>query len=255
MINELTKNRISLILHFAKMNIVLRYKSTTLGILWSAFEPLLYFTILYLVFTAIRGSDNTFAVSLITGIMFFHLFVRGTAGGLTSLVGNSSYIKSINIKRDFFPIVSTVATGILVFVDVVVLFALMAVFGFIPPWTIIFLPIPIILVIVLILGLSYLLSITNVFIRDIQVIWQVLSHAFLFLSPIFWRVGDVEGVLLQIHKINPLGQIIEIAHIIVIDGKIPPLNDLMYTTSFVIGILVLGYLVFHKLENRIAEEI
>ena len=251
----LIKNRLSLIFYFAILNIKLRYKSTVLGVLWAALEPLLYFSVLYLVFTSIRDREETFAISLLTGILFFHVFVRGTSGGLNSLVGNSGYIKSLNIKRDFFPIVPTVAVGILAFVDIGVFIALMHVFGFSPSWTILLIPLPIILMFVLILGLSYLLSIANVFFRDIQVIWGIFSHSLLFISPIFWRPDNVEGFLLEIHKINPLGQVIEISKKLVIDGKVPLWNEWLYTTSLIVGILIFGYWVFHKLEGRIAEEI
>lgn len=252
---ETIKSRLSLIFYFANLNIKLRYKTTSLGILWTALEPLLYFTVLYLVFTNIRDREETFAISLLTGILFFHIFVRGTSGGLMSLVSNSGYIKSLKIKRDFFPIVPTVSIGILAFVDVGIFIALIQVFGFSPSWTIVLIPLPIILIFVLILGLSYLLSIANVFLRDIQVIWGIFSHSLLFLSPIFWRVADVEGFLLEIQKINPLGQIIEISKKLVIDGQVPPLNEWLYTTSFVVGILVFGIWVFHKFESRVAEEI
>ena len=49
----------------------------------------MYFTVLYVVFTSIREREETFAIYLITGIMFFHIFGRGTAGGLSSLTSNA----------------------------------------------------------------------------------------------------------------------------------------------------------------------
>ena len=54
---------------------------------------------------------------------------------------------------------------------------------------------------------------------------------------------------------NPLGQLIEIAHKLVIDGQIPQINVWLYTTSLIIIIFLIGYLVFRKLENRIMEEL
>jgi len=56
----------------------MRFKNTYLGFLWTAIEPLLYFTVLYVVFTSIRDREETFAIYLITGIMLFHIFARGT---------------------------------------------------------------------------------------------------------------------------------------------------------------------------------
>ena len=249
------KNKVSLIFHFAIMNIKMRFKNTFLGILWTALEPLLYFIVLYVVFSSIRNQGEHFAIYLITGIMIYHVFVRGTSGGLISLTSNSGIIISVNFRRDFFPLVSTVAISLLAFVDLGVFFGLMPVFQFVPTWTIILLPLPLILLFFLILGLSYFLSIANVFVRDIQYIWIIVVYTLLFLSPIFWDLNEVDGILLQIHQFNPLGQLIDIAHQLVIDGQIPQINEWLYTTSFIIIIFFTGYFVFRRLESRIMEEL
>ena len=104
------------------------------------------------------------------------------------------------------------------------------------------------------LGLSYLLSIVTVFVKDIQYVWNVLVHILFFISPIFWSFDNVGGILVDVQKINPLGQLIEIGHKLVIDSQIPPLNDWLYTTTFILSIFFVGYFIFHKFENRIAEE-
>lgn len=245
----------SLIFHLAILNLKIRFKNTYLGFLWAAIEPLLYFTVLYVVFTSIRETNENFAIYLITGIILFHIFARGTSGGLTSLVTNGGIINSLTIKKEIFPVASTVAIGLLAFVDIGVFFGIMLFFQFVPTWTIILLPITLCLLLVLILGLSYILSIIIVYVRDIQILWGIFVHTLLFISPIFWRVDQVDGILLQIHQINPLGQIIEIAHLLVIDGQIPSLNEWLYTTFFILGIFFFGFFVFKKMENKIMEKL
>ena len=226
-----------------------------MGLLWAAIEPLAYFVVLYLVFSTIRESGTDFAIYLITGVLFYHIFSRGTSGGLVSLIMNRGILQSVNIRRAFFPVVATVAIGILAFVDLGVFFGVMPIFQFIPSWTIVLLPIPLFLLLVLILGISFLLSVVNVYIRDISNIWAILIHTLLFVSPIFWRLEEADGILLQIHKINPLGQLIDISHKLVIDGQIPPLYDWIYTTLFIFGIFALGFFVFHKLQDRVVEDL
>jgi len=137
------RNKTSLIFHFALMNIKIRFKNTYLGILWAALEPLLYFIVLYLVFSNLRDTSENFAIYLITGIMLYHVFIRGTSGGLISLTNNSGILTSINFKRNFFPLIATFATALLSFVDIGVFFGLMPVFEFTTTWTIILWPIKI----------------------------------------------------------------------------------------------------------------
>jgi len=220
-----------------------------------ALEPLLTFILLYIVFTSIRVGREDFAIYLISGIILLHIFTRGTMGGITSFPSNVGILSSMKIRGETFLVSSTVAMGILLIVEVMVLLGLMPVFQFIPSVTILLIPIPIILMLILILGISYFLSIVNLFIRDIQTIWGVAVHALFFISPIFWYLDDVEGILLYIQAINPVGQLIELNHKIVVWGEIPPLSDWLYTTMFVFAILFIGYAIFRKFEKRIVEEL
>lgn len=256
MFNQSINEKISFIVNFAILNIKTRYKSTRLGLLWTALEPLLYFVVLYVVFNSIRDRGEDFAIYLISGLILFHIFTRGTSGGLISLTNNSGIMKSIKVNKIFFPTVSTVATIILATVDVSVFFLLMPVFQFTPSWTIILLPIPFILLFLLIQGLSYLLSVITVKIKDIQYVWIIFTHSLIFVSPIFWKISEVkEGPLLLIHRINPLGQLIEITHQIVLYNTIPPIYDWMYTTAIVLGIFFTGFVIFQKLKNTIMEDL
>ena len=249
------KQSVNIVLYFAISNIKLRFKNTYFGIIWSALEPLLYFIVLYVVFTSIRARENDFAIYLITGIMIFHIFSRGTTGGLSSITSNNGIIQSISIKREFFPIVATTTSAILAIVSLGVLLGLMPVFQFIPTYTIFLIPLVLILLFIMILGISFLLSVSVVLIKDIKLIWPIFSHSLLFISPIFWYVDSAKGILLDFLKINPLGQLIELAHKLVIDGEIPPLNDWLYTTAWVFGILFFGYFIFKILQERIVEEL
>ena len=92
-----------LILHLAITSIKIRFKENYLGFLWTGLEPLLTFILLYVVFTTIRlRSGENFAIYLISGILIYHIFTRGTMGGLGSLRGNAGILKSLNIKKETF---------------------------------------------------------------------------------------------------------------------------------------------------------
>jgi len=76
----------------------------------------------------------------------------------------------------------------------------------------------------------------------------------LFLSPIFWYLDDAGGFAVEIQKINPIGQIIELGHKMIF-GQAIPLGDWLYTSAFVFGIFIFGYAVFQKLQKRVVEVI
>ena len=246
----------SLIFHLALMNIKIRFKGTYLGFTWIALEPTLTFLVLYVVFTSIRITEReNFGVYLLTGVFLYHIFVRGTMGGLTSLRGNKGIIESLNIQKEIFPTVSTFATALLVLVEVVMFFVIIMFFGFMPTWTIVFLPIILGLLILLILGLSYFLSVIHVYIPDIQPIWAVFTHAVFFVSPIFWFLEDTQGIVLEFHKFNPVGQLIELAHKVVVFGQVPELTEWLYSVFFILAIFIIGITIFRKFEARVVQEL
>jgi len=251
----------SLVFYFALMDIKIRFKGTKLGILWTALEPTLTFILLYIVFTTIRDRpQENFGIYLLTGIIIYHIFIRGTMGGLASLRSNRAIIESQNIPREFFPVSSTLATAILMIVQLTVFFSLMPFFEFIPGLTIVFLPIVLLLLIILVLGITYILSIINVYIRDIFPIWGIIVHALFFVTPIIWYISEIDKrgmgeILLTIHQLNPIGQIVELAHNLVVFQKIPPINDWIYATVFSFGVLFFGFWLFKKYEKRVVEEL
>lgn len=237
------------------MGVKLRYKGTYLGFLWNALEPLLTFLILYVVFTSIRDRPGDFGIYLLTGIMLYHVFTRGTLSGLSSIRNNKNFIITLKVGKEFYPITAIGSITLTTIVEMGVFLALLPIFQFVPSWTLTLLPITVVLMLVLVLGLSYLLSILSIYIKDIQPLWGVIVHAMFFISPIFWYVSEVDGILLDFLKFNPVGQVIELAHGIVVFGQIPPLNDWLYTSAIIFAILFIGFFIFKKYENRIAEEL
>ena len=235
-------NMRSMLFYFALMTIRTRFKGTFLGFTWAAIEPLLTFIVLYIVFTSIKITDRSdFGIYLLTGIIFFHIFSRGTINGIASLRNHRGWILSLDIRKEFFPVLSTTATVITALVEIGVFFALMPFLQFVPGVSILLLPIPVILLLFIVLGFSYILSIVNMYIRDILPFWGILLQALFFMTPIFWYLQDVENpILLTIHQINPLSQIVEIAHNLVVYDKIPPVIDWIYPIVFAIAIVFVG---------------
>jgi len=252
---SLWSNR-SLVLQMALMNIKIRYKGTRIGLLWTALEPTLTFVILYIVFTSIRiREQENFGIYLLAGIFIYHIFSRGTLGGLTSLQANKNILQSLFLDKEFFVSASTLTTTLLTIVEVAVLFALFPFFQYTPPWTIVFLPLVILMLLALIQGFAYFLSVVYVFYKDIQLLWGVVLHAAFFVTPIIWYVDDVSGILLDIHRFNPIGQLVELGHKLIIFGEIPSIYEWVYAASFVVSIFLVGYFVFRKYQDRVVEEL
>jgi len=188
LIEEIIHRR-SLILLLAFNDVKLRYRSSVLGFVWSFLEPLLMLTVLYFVFTNILKSDiENFPLYLLLGLIIWYMFSRATSMGLTSLVNRANIIKNIYFRREIIVVSSCLTAFIMMGFEFAAFAVFIVAFQFVPPITIVFLPLVLIVLFFLSLGLSFLLSVLNVYFRDIQFIWQVLIQAGFFLSPIFYSL-------------------------------------------------------------------
>ncbi|MBV9472080.1 MAG: hypothetical protein JO206_03855, partial [Solirubrobacterales bacterium] len=113
-------------------------------------------------------------------------------------------------------------------------------------------------------GFAMLLSALYVRYRDLAPIWGVVSQALFYASPVFITIEAVEKHghhLARYYLFNPLGAILQQARHWMIGGS-PATPALMggygwtlVPVAIVIGIWVVGFLVFKREAPRIAEEL
>ena len=79
-----------------------KYKDSSLGILWSLLNPLLYMIVLTLVFSKLfeRTIEN-FPVYLLTGRLLFDFFSSSTTASMNSVIQAASLIKRVYLPFNF----------------------------------------------------------------------------------------------------------------------------------------------------------
>ena len=255
LLEEIIRRR-SLILLLAFNDVKLRYRSSVLGFAWSFLEPLLMLTVLYFVFTHILKSDiENFPLYLLLGLIIWYMFSRATSMGLTSLVTRANIIQNIYFRREIIVVSSCLTAFIMMGFEFAAFAIFIVAFQFVPPITIVFLPLVLIVLFFLSLGLSFLLSVLNVYFRDIQFIWQVAVQAGFFLSPIFYSLDIFPENIRMILSINPMVHVLDIAREVTLYGNLPPLNSVIYLIVTTFGIFMLGYAVFKIKNKKIVEDL
>ena len=93
----------------------LRYFGSVLGYVWSLMRPLLFFGVLYVVFTQVfnlGGSVYGYPVYLLTGIIFWTFFFEATTGSVTCLMSREGLLRKMRFPRLVIP-VAVVLTAML----------------------------------------------------------------------------------------------------------------------------------------------
>lgn len=234
----------------------LRYKNSILGYFWSLLEPLLMLTVLYLVFSNLmRVQVEHYQLFLLLGLILWNFLSRSTNIGMFSIVGRPDMVKKIYFPRDIFVISSCVTALLMSIFESVVFFIFMAVLRVPLSVNLVYAPLILVSLFFLALGLALSLSALNVYYRDVQFIWDVLMQAGFFATPILYTMDILPENFRQIVLLNPMARIIISARDTIIYSTPARLEDLLFMFAASAFFLIIGYIIFSKLEPGFAEEI
>jgi len=253
--SEAWKRR-SLIILLAFNDVKLRYKNSALGFLWSFLEPLLMLAVLYFVFGSLLKSDiQDYPIYLLIGLIIWYMFSRSSTLGLSSLLDKAGIIQKIYFRRELVVISTCLTAFIMMGFEFAAFAVFVFAFQFIPPITILLLPLLLIDLFILSLGVALLLAVLTVYFRDIKFIWQVLLQAGFFLTPIFYRLDMFPEDVAKILQINPIVPIMDTAHDLVLYNSLPSINTTLYIIISTCVIFAIGYIVFRIKDKKIIEEL
>ncbi len=261
------KNRV-LLSELTRTDFKLRYQGSVLGYLWALLRPLMMFAILYLVFGQLLkfGSDIPhYPVYLLAGTTLWSFFTECTSQGIQAMVNRGDLIRKISFPK-YIVVVSATLTAVinmLINLVVVVIFALIN--GVEPSWSWLLVPLSLFEIYILSLGISFLLGAINVRYRDITSIWDVLTQALFYATPIIYpisMIAETSAIAAKILLICPIAQAIQdVRHNLITSETVttwnyienPWFQFLPFAIIFVIFIFAIFY--FRKKSKFFAEDI
>jgi ABC-2 type transport system permease protein len=188
----------------------LKYAGSVLGYFWSLAKPLLYFSVLWLVFGHLfRTTVPQFPLYLLIGIVLYTFLADAVALTLPSIVARGAVLRRIAFPSLVIPMAITLSTAVTFFLNCLAVAAFIAISGITPrgDWLLL---VPLMLeLLAFSLGLGLLFSSLYVRFRDVSQIWEVLATVLLFTSPIMYPMRILPGRLQKVVSANPLVQVIQ----------------------------------------------
>ncbi len=184
----------------------LRYLGSILGYVWSLLRPLLFFGVIYVVFTQIFhvGTTPHYGVYMLANIILWSFFLEATGASIQCLVAREGLLRKMRFPRLAIPlsVCLTSCFTLVMNLVVVVIFALAN--GVDPRWTWLEMAPIVALWGVLALGLGMILSILYVRMHDVQPIWDVISQVLFYGSPIIYALTKYPAGVRKYLLINPI---------------------------------------------------
>ena len=202
-----------LLLLLVQRDIKLKYRRSFLGYLWSILNPLLSMVVMAIVFTNIfRNRIDNYPVYLICGNILFSFMRESSTQAMSSVIDSASLLKKTYVPKYVFTL-SKVTSCFINFVFSLGALLIVMIATKVPfRWHNLLIFIPITELYVFCIGLGLFLGAITVFFRDMKNLWNVITLAWMYLTPIFYSLesfydGDpmrLAVIGLFIRRFNPM---------------------------------------------------
>ena len=262
LVRSLWHNR-QLIVQMTKREVLGRYKGSAMGLAWSFFNPVFMLVVYTFVFSEIfksrwggvgaDGSKTQFAVVLFVGMIVQALFAEMLNRAPVLILSNVKYVKKVIFPLEILPVIAMGATLFHSVVSLAVLLFAFFVFNGYLQWTIIYIPLVLLPMVILISGLSWMLASLGVFLRDVAQTTVIVTTVMMFLAPVFYPVSAVPERFRPFIMANPLTFIIEQARDVLVWGRAPNWIGLGMYALIALLVVWLGYAMFQKTRKGFAD--
>lgn len=240
-----------LLWEFVKKDIKLKYRNSFLGILWSMINPLLTMIVLTFIFSNIfKNSIPNFPVYCLIGRLIYSFFSQATNQCMKAIVRKSALIKKIYVPMSLYLLSNSISAFITFLISLIPLVLVMIVTKIKLQWMIALVIFPIISIFMISLGVGLILSVINVFFRDIEHLYSVILMIIMYMSAIFYSPTIISPEKLYILKLNPLYSVISVSRDCLLYGQMTSKSDWILCSIYPIILLIIGVIVFNKKQDK-----
>ena len=243
----------------AQRDVKLRYRQTSLGVLWVILQPLLAAGIFSFVFGKVAklpAPDGIpYLVFSYAGLLAWNAFSSTLTKTSRCLLQNANLVSKVYFPRLALPLSTVFSTLIDFGVAFVVMIILMLVNHIAPTLGILLLPVWLLLIVLLALGVGLYASALMVSYRDIQYVLPVVTQFLLYASPVAYAASLVPSKYRLIFEINPLTGLLEAFRWSLLGVGHFPLAAVTYSAIITVVVFVAGAFSFKAMERKFADVI
>jgi len=249
---------------FVKRNIVVQYKQTILGPLWYLIQPLMTVIMNMVVFGGIANMSTDGvpqALFYLAGNVCWFYFSDCLNQTSSTFVANQGMFGKVYFPRMVVPI-STVLSNLLRFGIQVGLFVAFWLYYFATGsdislnWTILLVPVFVLMLAGLGLGFGILISSFTTKYRDLTILFTFVVQLWMYATPIVYPISMVTSEKLRtIIMLNPMTSIIEAFKYATLGQGYFSWSALGYSFAFMSILLVWGIVVFNKVQRSFMDTV
>jgi lipopolysaccharide transport system permease protein len=244
-----------------------RYRGSVLGFLWSFVNPLLLLLVYTFVFVVMPGTRvaiqkdlPNYQVFMFCGLLPWAWFSSSLLEATTVLVAGGNLIRKVLFPAEVLPLVTVIAGLVNFCLGLPILFGFILYFGVPVVWPdLLWLPVIVAVQLMLTLGLALLLSVLTVHFRDLRDLLANVLTLWFFATPILYPLKNVAAFSGTVHNIMMLNPFLHLAvayqQVLYVPGRFVGWWQLLAVGAGSIVVLIVGYFVFDRLRDTLAEAV
>jgi lipopolysaccharide transport system permease protein len=233
-----------------------RYKQTVLGAAWAILQPVFSMVIFTLIFgklARIPSDDIPYPIFSYAALVPWQFFANGVNQASSSIVGNANLIRKVYFPRLVIPISAVLGGGLDFILAFIVLIGLMAFYGVVPTWTVLWTPLLLLLTLTTSLGVSLWLTAMNTRFRDVSYTVPFMVQAWMFITPIVYPSSLLDEPWRTIYGINPMAGVVEGFRWALLGTDTAPGSIIIVSSLIALGLLCSGAFYFRLMEKAFAD--
>jgi lipopolysaccharide transport system permease protein len=241
-----------LITDLVSRDLKLKYRRSFLGYLWSILNPLMIMIVLVIVFSTLLGKGiENYPVYLLSGRLLFEFMRNSTNNAMRSVTGNASLLRKVYIPKYIFTLAKVTSCTIDLVFSIGALLIVMIVTRAPFYWELLLSPLVILQLYIFCCGLGFFLAQLNVFFRDIQHIYAAVLTAWMYLTPIIYKIERLpEKIQLAIKLFNPMYYYVAQMRDLVYYGRLPGPRIFWGGWAMAFIMLVIGVWSFQRSKDK-----
>lgn len=233
-----------------------RYHGTLGGFVWALLKPLAMFIVLMAVFSYVFAGERQYKLDLIIGLFLYEFFQESTKMGLLSLRAKGFLLNKARFPSWVVVVTSASNAVITLVLFSVVLITFLTLTGRAPaPVHVGLYAVYLIHYVAIVAGFSLAASVLFMQYRDLNQVWEVISHAGFFVAPIIYPLQILPERMHAYLYLWPPTPIILFSRSVLVNGQMPSLLAHALLTAETLVILAAGAAIYQLKAPRVAEQL
>ncbi len=252
-----------LIVLFVRRDFVAKYKQTILGPLWFLIQPLLttiMFTVVFGKIAKISTDGLPQMLFYMAGITSWNYFSQSLRATSNTFVGNAGIFGKVYFPRLTMPISIVISNLVQFGIQFLFLISFMIFFyisgaDFSPNIYVLLIPVLLFLMAGLGLGFGIIISSLTTKYRDLSYLVGFGVQLWMYATPIVYPLSELEGKMKIAALANPITSIVETFRFAMLGSGSFDIRYLLYSFGFMIFVLIVGILLFNKVEQSFMDTV